>query len=263
MQQSEEMQGEAKQELGEAVNASLGMGSEGEQTSEAEHDELPEAAKKRLGMQEKRHKKEMRRMQQQLDEVRQHLGSRPEPMNSPEDGMNPYTSQPENGSMDDTVYRAVARAMELQKMQEQKAREAEKMQHVHKSYKALEDSLDNGSSKYDDFDDIVKSNDAPYSDAMRDAALLIDNAPDVLYHLGKDKEKLKRLSELHPLEQVKEVIKLSMALATGNHGKQSNSSHAKPLGQVKNNPVTSNTVNEATSVGELRKRMKEGGKRWG
>jgi hypothetical protein len=153
--------------------------------------------------------------------------------------------------------------MEMQKMQEQKSKDQEKMQHVHKSYKALEDSLDNGSSKYDDFDDIVKSNDAPYTDAMRDAALLIHNPDDVLYHLGKDKEKLKRISELHPLEQAKEVIKLSMALATGNNGKQSNASHAKPLGQVKNNPVTSNTVNESTSVGELRKRMKEGGKKWG
>lgn len=263
MQQSEEMQGEEKQELGEAVNASLGIGEGGEQTSEPEHDELPEAAKKRLGMQEKRHKKEMRRMQQQLDEVRQHLGSRPEPMNSPENSMNPYTSQHENGSMDDTVYKAVAKAMELQKMQEQQAKDQEKMQHVHKSYKALQDNLDNASSKYDDFDDIVKSEDAPYTDAMRDAALLIENAPETLYHLGKDKEKLKRVSQLHPLDQAKEVIKLSQALAIGNGGKQGNVSNTKPLGQVKNNPITSNTVNEATSVGELRKRMKEGGKRWG
>lgn len=262
MQQSEEMQGEAKEELGEAVNASLGLGENAEKSSESEHDELPEAAKKRLGMQEKRHKKEMRRMQQQLDEVRQHLGSRPEPMNSPENGMNPYSSQPEAGSMDETVYKAVARAMELQKMQEQKAREAEKMQHVQKSYKALQDNLDNASGKYDDFDDIVKSEDAPYTDAMRDAALLIENAPDVLYHLGKDKEKLKRISELHPLEQAKEVIKLSVALMSGNGGKAGSSTHAKPLGQVKNNPVTSNSVNETTSVGELRKRMKDGGKKW-
>ncbi len=263
MQQSEEMQGEEKQNLGEVVNASLGMGGGGEQSSESEHDELPEGAKKRLGMQEKRHKKEMRRMQQQLDEVRQHLGSRPEPMNSPENGMNPYSSQPESGSMDDTVYKAVARAMELQKMQEQKSKEAEKMQHVYKAHEDFKDTLEKASDKYEDFDDVVMSKDAPYTDAMHNAALMIHNPEDTLYHLGKDKEKLKRISELHPLDQMKEVIKLSQALAIGEHGKQSNSSHAKPLGQVKNNPVTSNTVNEATSVGELRKRMREGGKKWG
>jgi len=258
--QSEDMQGEMKEELGEAVNASLGMG---EQATEPEHDELPEAAKKRLGMQEKRHKKEMRKVQQQLDELRQHIGSRPEPQNSPENGMNPYTSQQEDGSMDETVYKAVARAMELQKQQEQRAKEAEKMQHVQKAYKGLEKNLEDGSSKYEDFDDVVNAHDAPYSDAMRDASLLIDNAPDVLYHLGKDREKLKRLSELHPLEQAKEVIKLSQALAIGEQGKQSNSSNAKPLGQVKNNPITPNNVNESTSVGELRKRMRDGGKKWG
>jgi len=152
--------------------------------------------------------------------------------------------------------------MELQKMQEQKAQEQERMQHVHKSYRNLQDNLDNASSKYEDFDDVVKSDDAPYTDAMRDAALLVDNAPDVLYHLGKDREKLKSISKLHPLEQAKEVIKLSQALAIGNGNKQS-SSNAKPLGQVKNNPITSNIVNENTSVSELRKRMKDGGKKWG
>lgn len=177
--------------------------------------------------------------------------------------MNPYTSQPENGSMDETVYQAVARALQREKDKENEVKQAEKMQHVQKAYKGLEKNLEDGSSKYDDFDDVVNAHDAPYSDAMRDASLLIDNAPDVLYHLGKDREKLKRLSELHPLEQAKEVIKLSMALSAGNNGKQGNSNQAKPLGQVKNNPVTSNTVNEATSVGELRKRMRDGGKKWG
>lgn len=261
MQESREMQGEEKVELGEAVNQSLGLGSD-QTEDKPEHDELPEAAKKRLGMQEKRHKKELRKMQQQLDAMSNHLRTRPEPLNSPEQSMNPYTSQPEAGGMDDTVYRAVAKAMEMQKMQEQKAKDDKRMQHVHDQYKALENHLDNASSKYEDFDDVVKSDDAPYTDSMRDAALLIENAPDVLYHLGKDREKLKRISELHPLEQAREVIKLSQALSIGNGNKQG-SSNAKPLGQVKNNPITSNTVNEATSVGELRKRMKDGGKKWG
>jgi len=261
MQQSEEMSSEAKNELGDAVNSSLGLSES--QVEETKADEFPDVAKKRLGMQEKRHKKEMRKMQQQLDELRDHLRTRPEPLNSPEQGMNPYTSQVEPGSMDETVYKAVERAMHLQKMQEHKAREAERMQHVQKSYRNLQDNLDNASTKYDDFDDIVKSDDAPYTDAMRDAALLIDNAPDVLYHLGKDKEKLKRLSELHPLDQAKEVIKLSVALMSGNGGKEGSVNSAKPLGQVKNNPVTSHIVNEGTSVGEIRKRMKDGGKKWG
>jgi hypothetical protein len=46
-------------------------------------------------------------------------------------------------------------------------------------------------------------------------------------------------------------------------GKQAKSSQdSRPLGQIKNNPITSTNVNENTSVSDLRKRMKEGGKRW-
>jgi len=266
MNQSQEMSSEAKEGLEEAVNASLGNPEEiaisaAEHPDEPERDDLPDVAKKRLGMQEKRHKKEMRRMQQQLDEMRAHLGSRPEPQYAQE-GMNPYTSQVEPG-MDDQIYKAVSRAMELQKIQEQKAKEAERMQHVHKQYQSLQDRLDNASSKYEDFDDIVRSNDAPYTDAIRDAALLVDNPDDVLYHLGKDRDKLKRLSELHPLEQAKEVVRMSVALMSGNNGKsQSPHSNAKPLGQIKNNPVVSRGVNENTSVSDLRSKMKSGGKNW-
>lgn len=247
--------------LGEAVSDSLGLDEITENKSEKpsnDHDELPEAAKKRLGMQEKRHKKELKRVQEQLNEMRQHLMSRSESsMNSPENNMN----QDPSNQMDETVYRAVAKAMEMQKMQERQLQEQQKMQHVQKSYKALQDSLEDGSDQYEDFDDIVKSEDAPYTDAMRDAALLIENPKDVLYHLGKDKEKLKRISELHPLDQAKEVIKLSMALATGNVGKSS-ASNPKLLSQVKNNPTTSSKLNENTSVSEIRRRMKEGGKNW-
>lgn len=260
--QSQDMSSEVKQELSEEVNSALGMNSESAEESKQEHDELPEAAKKRLGMQDKRHKKAIRGLQQQVEDLQMRLNQR-ESLNSQEQPMNQQNQYSGDSGMDDTIYRAVARAMELQKMQEQKARDAERMQHVQKSYRNLQDTLDNSSEKYEDFDDIVKSEDAPYTDAMRDAALLIENAPDVLYHLGKDREKLKRISQLHPLEQAKEVIKLSQALAVGNGNKQNTASNAKPLGQVKNNPVTSHTINENTSVGELRKRMKDGGKRWG
>jgi len=260
--QSQEMSSEAKSELGEEVNSALGMSGGSAEEAKQEHDELPESAKKMLGMRDKRHKKAIRGLQQQIEDLQMRLGNK-ESLNSQEQPMNQFNQSTGDPGMDDTIYKAVARAMEMQKMQEQKARDAERMQHVQKSYRNLQDTLDNSSEKYEDFDDIVKSEDAPYTDAMRDAALLIENAPDVLYHLGKDREKLKRISQLHPLEQAKEVIKLSQALAVGNGNKQNTASNAKPLGQVKNNPVTSNTVNENTSVGEIRKRMKDGGKRWG
>lgn len=260
MQQSQEMTSEEKAGLSDAVDESLGNPEES--TEASEQNELPEYAKKKLGMQEKRHKKEIRRMQQQIEEMNARFGSRPEPVNSPEHNMNPYTSQPNDGGLNnDAIYAAVHKALQMQKEQEHKEKEFERMQHVHKQYKALEDHLDNYSDKYDDFDDVVKSDDAPYTSAMRDAALLIPNAAETLYHLGKDRDKLKKISELHPVDQAKEVVKMSIALMSG-AGKNGSHNSAKPLSQIRNNPINSAGVNESTSVSELRKRLKSGDKKW-
>lgn len=259
MQQSRELSNEEQANIGEAVNASLGMGEDAQEGGE--QSELPEYAKKKLGMQEKRHKKELRKMQQQIEEMRSQFSANSKPQSQPDYGVNQDQS---NGSNlgNDQIYAAVAKALQMQKEQEQRARDAEKLQHVHKQYRALEDHLDNASGKYEDFDDIVKSDDAPYTGAMRDAALLIPNAADTLYHLGKDRDKLKKIAELHPVDQAREVVKMSIALM-GSPQKSSNYSDSKPLGNIKNNPVNSRGINEQTSVGDIRKQMKEGGKKWG
>lgn len=262
MQESQEMSNESQEVLSNDVNQSLGIDSSVVSDNQSpDHDELPDVAKKRLGIQEKRHKKEMRKMQQQIEEMRSHLSSRSEPQDTSND--NGHYDSSNHGGMDDQIYKAISRAMELQKMQEHKSKEHEKAKHMHKQYQALQERLDNASSKYEDFDDVVRSEDAPYSDAIRDAALLVDNADDVLYRLGKDRDNLKRLSQLHPIEQMKEFVRMSVALRDGNDGKSnSSSSNARPLGQVKNNPVRSHGINENSSPAEIRAKMKQGGKNW-
>jgi hypothetical protein len=270
--QSQEMSSEAKEELKESVDETLGnpevtAESAKENPNSPEHDELPEFAKKRLGMQEKRHKKELRKLQQQLDEVRAHIGSRPEPQYSPEDGMDPYNAQTNHGDLNNQVHAAVLKALRYKEEQEGKAKQEEMMRHAHKRYQEFSDHLDNASTEYEDFDDVIKSDDAPYTGVMRDMAMILHGIPGIdsaktLYHLGKDREKLGQLSKLHPVDQAKEVVKIAIALMNSG-GKQAKSSQdSRPLGQIKNNPITSTNVNENTSVSDLRKRMKEGGKRW-
>lgn len=276
MNQSQEMSSEEKEGLSEAVNESLGVSegenqeSSSESSKESEHNELPDYAKKRLGMQEKRYKKELRKMQNQIDDMRSQLGSRPEPQHSPEQPMNNYSSQSnppgEGGNFNHEIYSAVAKALQAKEEQENKAKQSEMMQHVHKKYKEFGDHLDNYSDKHEDFDDVVKSDDAPYTGTMRDMAMILHGIPGIdsaetLYHIGKDRDKLSQLSKLHPVDQAKEVVKIAIALMNGN-GKQSSSSSHRPLGQVKSNPIKSTNVNESTSVDDIRKRMKSGGKRW-
>jgi len=139
------------------------------------------------------------------------------------------------------------------------------MQHVHRKYQDLSSHLDHMADKYDDFDELVRGHDAPFTTQLRDAALVLPksgpgSAGEVLYKLGKNKEDLERISKLHPLDQVTEMVKLSHALISGSGNQGGNQTH-RPLGNIKNNPVTnSGAVTEKTSVGELRKRMRSGWK---
>jgi hypothetical protein len=251
--EEENLSSQEKENLTGSAMESLGVdGKEAVEATEPEgHEaELPKYAKERLGRQEKRHKKEMRDIQSQLAQLQQHVQQQ-----QPSRSQAEYESPSMND--DERIQRAVAAALRAKDDQERQAKEAEKMAHVHKSYQALQDHLDNASGNYEDFDDVVRGHDAPFSEAMRDAALLIPNAADVLYKLGKNKPELQRISALHPLDQAKEMVKLSHALIAGNGNKQA----PRPIGQIKSNPVTSQgSVNENTSVSELRKRMKAGWK---
>jgi hypothetical protein len=266
MIQSQEMSGEEKAGLSDDVNESLGLSEDAEEEASNESNEpneLPSYAKKKLGMQEKRHKKELRRMQQQLDEVHSKIGSF-QNQTPPEQQMNGYS--PDNNQHNDPVYAAVSRAMQMQKEQEQKAKQAEQMQHLNKQYRALDDHLDNESDKYDDFHDVVKSDDAPYTGVMRDMSVILHgipgiNAAEVLYKLGKDRDKLHELSKKTPVEQSREVLKLAIALMNGGN-KSSSSSSSKQLGSIKNSPMNTTHLNENTSISDLRKKMLDGGKKW-
>jgi hypothetical protein len=171
--------------------------------------------------------------------------------------MNGYTPQP-TGGIEDHISRAVNAALQAKDQREQAAQQAEKQAHVHKQYQKLQDHLDNASSKYDDFEDVVRSPDAPFTDSMRDTALLLPNAADVLYKLGKAPDELKRISQLHPLEQAKEMIRLSVQMQGGD---QKGASAPRSLGNIKSNPVSApDSANENTSVGELRRKLKAGWK---
>ena len=77
------------------------------------------------------------------------------------------------------------------------------------------------------------------------------------YKLGKNPSELKRISQLHPIDQAKEMSKLSFALMGGTPKPEMKSQ--APMGQVKSNPVASHAVTEKTSVSDIRSRMKSGG----
>ena len=225
----------------------------------AEKDD-PYGVKKRLGMQAKKHQREMRQMQEQLMQMQAHMaqaGSQ-----SPSSHANAYPSpgQPNPPSMseEEKIQHAVRYALGAKEQEEKQAEEYRRQAHVQKQYQRLHDELDKGSDKYEDFDEVVRG-DAPFSQHVRDALLLVDNPAEVAYRLGKNRDELERISRLHPLDQAREVNKLSFALMGGNNGKPSSSStKSNPLGSIKANPTSASAITDKTPPSVIRARMKAG-----
>ncbi len=225
-----------------------------DQTFAAEDD--PKSVKKRLGMQAKKHQREIRALHERLSQMQSHMEAsqnQREPMHSP--------GQPDPAGMNEEakIEHAVRKALGYQEEQRRQAEEGQRAAHVHKQYQRLNDEFDKASDKYEDFDEVVRGDDVPFTPHVRDALLLLENAPDVAYKLGKSRSELERISKLHPLDQAREVNKLSFSLMGGNSNKSGSSSRTTPLGNVRANPAgASHAVTDKTPTSEIRRRMKSG-----
>lgn len=205
----------------------------------------PLAIKKRLGQQAKKHARETRALRDELAGLRAQL----QPQNQ-----NPQMQQ--QAGDEDQIQRAVRLALQAKEDEARKMEEAKKMEHVHQQYANLNDQFDKASEKYDDFDDVVRGNNVPFTNSMRDALLLVDNPADVAYKLGKNKDELQRISQLHPLDQAREINKLSFALMGGEKASSAQSQGSnKVLGQSKPNPVVNSSAYNPSAI---RARMKAG-----
>jgi hypothetical protein len=226
----------------------------------------PYGVKKRLGMQAKKHQREMRHMQDQMSQMQAHFQSSNADSANPYDhnqNSNPYPSpgQPNPPAMSEQekIHHAVRYALGEKDHQERKAKEAQHQSHVHKQYQRLNSEFDKASDKYEDFDDVVRADHVPFTPHVRDALLLVDNPAEVAYRLGKNKSELERISRLHPLDQAREVNKLSFSLMHGNNSKTSNPSKTSPLGNIKANPVNAHgAITGKTPPSTIRARMKAG-----
>ncbi len=237
------------------------LGNSDTDPTDAAQDE-PYSIKKRLGMQAKKHAREMRQMQDHMMRMQAQLGG--DSANPQQNyNSNPYPSpgqpNPPPRTEEERIQHAVRIALGAKDHADKQAKMAEHQAHVHKQYQRLNDEFDRASDKYDDFDDVVRESDAPFTDHVRDALLLVENPADVAYRLGKNRSELERISKLHPLAQAKEVIKLGTSLMSGNNGKPSSHAKANPLGTIRQNPAgASGAVTDKTPASAIRARMKAG-----
>lgn len=218
------------------------------------------SVQKRLHSQAKKHARELRQLHERIAQMEMMRGDsanphtttyQPDPYNSPGQPLPPGASE------EARIQHAVRMALGMREHEERQAREAQAHAHVQRQYKRLNDEFDRASDKYEDFDDVVREGDAPFTDAVRDALLLVENPAEVAYSLGKNRSELQRISKLHPLDQAREVNKLSFSLM-GNGGAKQASSRSAPLGTVRANPVASQAITDKTPASEIRRRMRAG-----
>lgn len=217
----------------------------------------PHGVKKRLGMQAKKHAREMRHMQDQLMRMQEMMGSNTQGMHDANTYTSPGQPNPATMSEEERIQHAVRMALGMKEQEQRQAEEAQKMAHVQKQYQRLNDEFDSASDKYDDFDDVVRGHDVPFTPHVRDALLLVKNPADVAYQLGKNRNDLERISKLHPLDQAREIISLGHSLM-GGQPEKSQSQKANPLGSIRVNPTGSGAVTGKTSAAEIRRRMNAG-----
>ena len=251
-----------------AVDPGFVNEAEANATEQENEPEDPQAIiKKRLGMQAKKHQREMRLMQEQLLQMQAQFQNAnmdsANPNDHPLHSSNPYPSpgQPNSPGMteEERIQKAVRYALGAKEAEERQAKEAQHANHLHKQYQRLNDEFDKASEKYDDFDEMVRGDDIPFTPHVRDALLLVENPAEVAYKLGKNKAELERISRLHPLDQAREVNKLSFSLMNA-PGKTVSPQKSTPMGSLKYNPAHSSTsaITDKTPPSVIRARMKAG-----
>ncbi|MDD5211916.1 MAG: hypothetical protein PHV62_05835 [Sulfuricurvum sp.] len=267
----EDQNGLAEQQSGDSEDVENGgvgpgdaeeQGASGAEQGSANKDDS-DVIKRRLVQQAKKHHREMRQMQEQMMQMHQAIGGDNARPQYPNDPQNAYSSpgQPNGPGMseEEKIQKAVRFALGVKDHEEKQAKMAQGQAHVQKQYARLNDEFDRASDKYEDFDDVVRGEDTPFTTHVRDALLLVENPSDVAYRLAKNRSELERISQLHPLDQAREVNKLSFSLMSGNNGKSSSSPKSNPLGSVKVNPANSSSaVTDKTPPSVIRARMKAG-----
>jgi hypothetical protein len=115
--------------------------------------------------------------------------------------------------------------------------------------------IDNGERKYDDFEDVVKSDKVDYSEAAIYSILESDISHEIFYHLAKHQDEAKRIADLPAYAQAKEIGKLEDRLLAKTPVKASNA--PKPIEPIGSNSGSSKSLEEMSPAEYIEARRKQ------
>jgi hypothetical protein len=122
----------------------------------------------------------------------------------------------------------------------------------------VQETIEAGESKYDDFQDVVSNSKANISEVANRAILESDISHELYYHLAKNQDEAKRISELSPYAQAKEIGKLEDKLSKT---KPTLTKKPDPLEPIDGGNAAIKTLETMTQAEYEAKRAKEGA-RW-
>ena len=144
------------------------------------------------------------------------------------------------------------KAMEAEREASTRQKTEEEERSLYAQYEARKEAA---RDKYEDFDDVIYSTDAPVTPSMARAIMESEVGADVMYYLGNHPEEATRISKLSPVSQLREMGKLELKI----NEPVKPSAAPEPIDPVKPNSANDNPdPSEKDSDEEwLRKRRKQ------
>jgi len=99
-----------------------------------------------------------------------------------------------------------------QKTVEKETKDSEEKQAITETYEGLDDAMESGREKYEDFNEIVLDEDLIISPTVTQILLDTDIPDDIMYYLGNNPEKSEKISQLDPIRAAKEIGKIEVSL---------------------------------------------------
>lgn len=229
----------------------------------------PENAKKRID-------KKSRKMQRRIDELESRVqsfesqGSYQDP-NLAQPQYQPQAEHTQPASIVDPIYpdqyltpgNGRYDAALLQQQQEQLAqqrsvqqKQQESMHYQRQQDEKFFDALDDASDRYEDFDDVVRNDNLPLTEAMLGVAKIAPNGADLLYYLAKNPKEVQRIANLHPVIQQREVAKHAIQFASQNNVSKA-PAPVQPVGETPGGKTMSSFNRVAQSSKDLKSYFKE------
>lgn len=115
---------------------------------------------------------------------------------------------------------------------EQKLAEREAKQQRKQADSTYAEREEDARTKYDDFQDVVYNPDLRITEAMAEVIKVSEIGPEVAYHLGKNPDEAKRIANLSPLAQAREIGKIEASLSSNTPPAKKASSAPAPIRPV-------------------------------